>query len=143
MKKIILLVLYLFILTSCNKSDSNPVTADSALDGTWVLSSISETTSQGLSTLTPSQANISMTIVFNSDKTCLITIVSDGQTSNGKEPWSTSNGNLKFTFGINTYTLPYTITVNKVDIDFSSLIPILTNTSDVTITKMVFEFARQ
>jgi hypothetical protein len=146
MKKIILLILFLTVLTSCKKDDSNPVTADNGLVGTWVLTNISgTTTSQGAISIPPSQAGISMTIVFNSNKTCTITTVQQGQTTNETDNWSTSNGKITFTpvtGGGTAMVLPYTQTGNKVNVDFSSLISSITSPG-VTFTQLMFEFTKQ
>jgi len=133
----------LSILTSCKKDDSNPVTADSGLIGTWVLTSVSGSTSQGPVTITPAQANMSMTIVFNSNKTCELTVVTNGQPTNETDTWSTSNGKVTFNSNGTSYVLPYTLTGSKADIDFSSLITSINSTGGVTVTSLIFEFTKQ
>ena len=145
MKQIILLIMFLLVLTSCKKDSSNPVTTgDSGLIGTWNLTSISGSTPQGAITIPPTTAGISMTMKFNSNNTTSMSMVQQGVTTNEDFKWSTSNGNVSLTptIGGTASILPYTLTGNKADVNFSSIIPGISY-NGVTVTNLVFEFTKQ
>jgi len=144
MKKIIFLIISLFVLTSCNTNNSNPVLTNSGLIGTWVLTSISGSTPQGSITITPGLVGISMTLVFKSDNTAILSMVQQGQTTNQSYTWITLNGTivLTSTTGGIPIIIPYTQTGNKINVNSSSILPSI-NYNGVTITSIMLEFTKQ
>jgi hypothetical protein len=143
MVKIILLIVFLSLLTSCKKDSSNPTAAgDSALVGTWMLTNITGTTQQGPETVSPADAGISMTLVFNNSNVMSLSMVQQGTPTNENFKWSTSNGNLSLTptVGGSATILPYTVSGNKADVNFISLISTL---NGVSVTSLIFEFTKQ
>ncbi len=144
MKKTILLILLLTVLTSCNKDNSNPVITDSGLIGTWVLTNISGTTSTGSITISPGLVGISMTMVFNSDNTASLSMVQQGQTTNQSFTWITLNGNIVFTptTGGVVIVLPYTKTGNKINVGFSNILSSI-NYNGINISSLILEFTKQ
>ena len=143
MKEIIFLIMFLSVLTSCN-NNSNPIITDSGLIGTWVLTSISGSTPQGSITITPGLASISMTMVFNSNKTASLSIVQSGQTINQSYTWTSLDGNIILTptSGGILIVLPYTQAGNKITVNSSSIIPSI-KYNGVTITSVKLEFTKQ
>lgn len=142
MVRIIFLIVFLFLLTSCKK-DSNPTAPeDSALIGTWVLTNITGTTQQGPETVSPADAGISMTLVFNNNNIVSLSMVQQGAPTNENFKWTTSNGNLSLTptIGGSATILPYTVSGNKADVNFISLINSL---NGVSVTSLIFEFTKQ
>ncbi len=144
MKKIIILFILLFLLTSCNKDNSNPVITDSGLIGTWLLTNISGTTTQGSITISPGLVGISMTLVFNSDNTASLVSVQQGQTTTQRFTWITLNGAIIFTpiNGGVVILLPYTESGNKINVGFTNILPSI-NYNGVIITSLILEFTKQ
>ena len=144
MKKIIFLIILLFFLTSCNKDNSNPVITDGGLIGTWVLTNISGTTSQGSVTISPGLVGMSMTLVFNSDNTASLLSVQQGQSTTQSFTWITLNGTIVFTptTGGVIIVLPYTEVGNKINVGFTSILPSI-NYNGVIITSLILEFTKQ
>jgi Lipocalin-like domain len=143
MVRIIFLIVFLSLLTSCKKDSSNPTAAgDSALVGTWVLTNITGTTQQGIETVSPANAGISMTLVFNNSNVMSLSMNQGGTITNENLNWSTSNGNLSLTAvgGASATVLPYTISGNKADVNFISLISTL---NGVSVSSLIFEFTKQ
>jgi len=142
MVRIIFLIVFLFFLTSCKKDSSPTEAGDSALVGTWDLTSIIGTTQQGPETISPTDAGISMTLVFNNNNVVSLSMVQNGTPTNENFKWSTSNGNLSLTptVGGSATILPYTVSGNKADVNFISLISSL---NGVSVTSLIFEFTKK
>jgi hypothetical protein len=135
--------MFILFLTSCKKDSSNPTAAgNSALVGTWVLTNITGTTQQGPETVSPANAGISMTLIFNNSNAMSLSMVQQGTPTNENFNWSASNGNLSLTspLGGAATVLPYTISGNKADVNFISLLSTL---NGVSVTSLIFEFTKQ
>ncbi len=88
-----IIIISSFSLTSCSDDDeSNPLDSltdrERAFVGTWNLNRVLVTDENGTVELTPNEANLSFTIVVNSDKSYSINGVEEGVTISENGTWS-------------------------------------------------------
>ncbi len=124
----------IFSLSSCKKSDSNPVTSGGGVTGTWVLANITAVTSSGTITLTADQANVHISITLKSDNSYQMTLVQNNQTTNDTGTYAISNGTITFTsqtgsqlvwsYTISGSTLTAKTTMDLTAYGFSSQTPV-------------------
>lgn len=115
-KKVLSLFMIIMMLAviGCKEDDDNPASSnESALVGTWVLTSIT-LTSINNTVLTPEQAGINGTIIMNANKTFDATFTQDGVPDNETGTWSVSGTTLTLTGETETIVLEnYTLQNNK------------------------------
>lgn len=108
--------LFVFISFGCSEDEeeSNPLTArESAIVGTWNLTKVTVTDLSGTYDLTPQQANMSMTLVANSDKTFSMNTTMNGETDNATGTWNLNGDFIVLASEGETELIPYTIEENK------------------------------
>jgi len=131
--KFILLILLGFLIISCgddDKSTTEPdINIDQALVGTWDLTKITIVSGTVTIDLTPAQAGIAFTAVFNSDGTFESTSTDSDGTTVDTGTWGASEGVLTITIeGDDPIISPYTVNGNIVSIEeYSVPIPNLGN----------------
>lgn len=81
----------LFFTLGCEKED-NPVSPEEQVIGTWVLAKIIYTTPDGTIEFTPDAANISITLVINSDHTFSANVTQEDSTETIVGTWTVVNG---------------------------------------------------
>lgn len=131
------IVLTVFIaLFFINCGDDNPAaSAEESLVGTWVLTKMTATSSEGTLTFTPEQ--ISVTVTIKSDHTYQATIIQQGITTTETGTWSISGNTVTFTDSDGESTaVTFTIEGNELTITFTET----DNGEQVTIVQ---EFVRQ
>ena len=109
-------MLLIFISFGCSEDEeeSNPLTArENAAVGTWVLTKVTVTDLNGTYELTPQQANMSMILVANSDKTFSMNTTMNGETNNATGTWSLNGDFIVLSSERETELIPYTIEGNK------------------------------
>lgn len=115
-KKVLSLFMIIMMLAviGCKEDDDNPASSnESALVGTWVLTSIT-LTSINNTVLTPEQAGMNGTIIMNANKTFDATFTQDGVPDNETGTWSVSGTTLTLTGETETIVLEnYTLQNNK------------------------------
>jgi hypothetical protein len=142
--KILLLIILITILTTCNKDNSNPVITDTGLIGTWVATNVSGATPQGEISLSAGLIGIVMTIEFRGDNTAWLRWMQQGQTTIQNFAWITFDGTIIFTPAARgtVIVLPYTKAGSKINVGFTNILPSI-NYNGVVITSVVMEFSRQ
>ncbi len=115
-KKVLSLFIIIMMLAviGCKEDDDNPASSnESALVGTWVLTSIT-LTSINNTVLTPEQAGMDATIVMNANKTFQATFTTDGEADTESGTWNVSGSTLTLTGETETIVLEnYTLQNNK------------------------------
>jgi hypothetical protein len=89
----------------CKEDINAPNISENDIIGTWVLTKIIASYPSGKKELTPQEANLTMTIILNSDKTFQQNQNSKGQITNNSGTWSIANGVLTVISTSGTFTL--------------------------------------
>jgi hypothetical protein len=89
----------------CKEDINLPNISENDIIGTWILTKIIASYPSGKKELTPQEANLTMTIILNSDKTFLQNQNSKGQITNNSGTWSIANGVLTVISTSGTFTL--------------------------------------
>jgi hypothetical protein len=89
----------------CKEDINLPNISENDIIGTWVLTKIIASYPSGKKELTPQEANLTMTIILNSDKTFQQNQNSKGQITNNSGTWSIANGVLTVISTSGTFTL--------------------------------------
>lgn len=114
-----LFISFAFISNSCSSDEdnSNPLSSrESGFVGTWVLTKVSVTDLGGTTVLTPEQANMSITIQVNSDKTFSMSNTIEGKNENRSGTWNLNGDIIVLTSEGEPEYLPYTVQGNKFSI---------------------------
>lgn len=115
-KKLLLLLtllLLLFFTLGCEKED-NPLSLEEQVIGTWVLVKIIYETPDGTIEFTPDAANISITLVINSDHTFSANVTQEDSTETVIGTWAVENGKvtIESTSDVEPQVMDYTIDNN-------------------------------
>jgi hypothetical protein len=89
----------------CKEDINLPNISENDIIGTWILTKIIASYPSGKKELTPQEANLTMTIILNSDKTFQQNQNSKGQITNNSGTWSIANGVLTVISTSGTFTL--------------------------------------
>jgi hypothetical protein len=89
----------------CKEDINAPNISENDIIGTWVLTKIIASYPSGKKELTPQEANLTMTIILNSDKTFQQNQNSKGQITNNSGTWSIANGVLTVISTSGTFTI--------------------------------------
>ena len=99
------IILTALTIVGCKEDINAPNISENDIIGTWVLTKIIASYPSGKKELTPQEANLTMTIILNSDKTFLQNQNSKGQITNNSGTWSIANGVLTVISTSGTFTL--------------------------------------
>jgi len=99
------IILTALTIVGCKEDINAPNISENDIIGTWVLTKIIASYPSGKKELTPQEANLTMTIILNSDKTFQQNQNSKGQITNNSGTWSIANGVLTVISTSGTFTL--------------------------------------
>ena len=99
------IILTALTIADCKGDVNAPNISENDLIGTWVLTKIIASYPSGKKELTPQEANLTMTIILNSDKTFQQNQNLKGQITNKSGTWSIANGVLTVISTSGTFTL--------------------------------------
>ena len=99
------IILTALTIAGCKEDINAPNISEKDIIGTWVLTKIIASYPSGKKELTPQEANLTMTIILNSDKTFQQNQNSKGQITNNSGTWSIANGVLTVISTSGTFTL--------------------------------------
>ena len=99
------IILTALTIAGCKEDINAPNISEKDIIGTWVLTKIIASYPSGKKELTPQEANLTMTIILNSDKTFQQNQNSKGQITNHSGTWSIANGVLTVISTSGTFTL--------------------------------------
>ena len=99
------IILTALTIVGCKEDINAPNISENDIIGTWVLTKIIASYPSGKKELTPQEANLTMTIILNSDKTFQQNQNLKGQITNKSGTWSIANGVLTVISTSGTFTL--------------------------------------
>ena len=99
------IILTALTIAGCKEDINAPNISENDIIGTWVLTKIIASYPSGKEELTPQEANLTMTIILNSDKTFQQNQNLKGQITNKSGTWSIANGVLTVISTSGTFTL--------------------------------------
>ena len=99
------IILTALTIVGCKEDINLPNISENDIIGTWILTKIIASYPSGKKELTPQEANLTMTIILNSDKTFQQNQNSKGQITNNSGTWSIANGVLTVISTSGTFTL--------------------------------------
>jgi len=101
----VFIILTALTIVGCKEDNNAPNISENDIIGTWILTKIIASYPYGKKELTPQEANLTMTIILNSDKTFQQNQNSKGQITNNSGTWSIANGVLTVISTSGTFTL--------------------------------------
>ena len=101
----VFIILTALTIVGCKEDNNAPNISENDIIGTWILTKIIASYPSGKKELTPQEANLTMTIILNSDKTFQQNQNSKGQITNNSGTWSIANGVLTVISTSGTFTL--------------------------------------
>ena len=127
----VFIILTALTIVGCKEDNNAPNISENDIIGTWILTKIIASYPSGKKELTPQEANLTMTIILNSDKTFQQNQNSKGQITNNSGTWSIANGVLTVISTSGTFTLLCRLYGNilqvastKIDPDSGNILPL-------------------
>jgi hypothetical protein len=135
MKTLLSFFMILTVLTifGCKEEINAPSISEKDIIGTWVLTKIIASYPSGKKEMTPQEANLTMTIILNSDKTFQQNQNSKGQVTNNSGTWSVENAVLTIISASGTFNLLCRIKGNILQVASTILDPDSGNVLPITL----------
>jgi len=99
------IILTALTIFGCREDINAPNISENDIIGTWVLTKVIASYPSGKKEMTPQEANLTMTIILNSNKTFQQNQNSKGQVTNNSGTWSIANAVLTILSTSGTFTL--------------------------------------